>query len=128
MQHVAGGLGIHHDVARLVAVLQPHARKQVHQLVILLLRSEEHTSELQSPMYLVCRLLLESTRRSSSFSRSGEPPPLGGLHPVQDDTNAEIGSELSLNVLYLVSYPLFFFKLPGPHRHLPFSPSRPFPS
>src|SRR5437763_11258699 len=25
----------------------------------LILRSEEHTSELQSPMYLVCRLLLE---------------------------------------------------------------------
>src|SRR5437762_9911788 len=25
----------------------------------LFLRSEEHTSELQSPMYLVCRLLLE---------------------------------------------------------------------
>src|ERR1017187_2066863 len=25
-------------------------------------RSEEHTSELQSPMYLVCRLLLEHTR------------------------------------------------------------------
>src|SRR5437879_1933632 len=39
-------------------------------------RSEEHTSELQSPMYLVCRLLLEShlspshsfpTRRSSDL-------------------------------------------------------------
>src|ERR1017187_852329 len=27
--------------------------------IALLLRSEEHTSELQSPMYLVCRLLLE---------------------------------------------------------------------
>src|SRR5437762_10353071 len=27
----------------------------------LLHRSEEHTSELQSPMYLVCRLLLEKT-------------------------------------------------------------------
>src|SRR5437879_8547978 len=26
---------------------------------VLLIRSEEHTSELQSPMYLVCRLLLE---------------------------------------------------------------------
>src|SRR5437879_9804059 len=26
---------------------------------IILVRSEEHTSELQSPMYLVCRLLLE---------------------------------------------------------------------
>ena len=25
-----------------------------------LIRSEEHTSELQSPMYLVCRLLLEN--------------------------------------------------------------------
>src|SRR5437762_7269429 len=36
-------------------------------------RSEEHTSELQSPMYLVCRLLLEkkkiytSTRRRLSY-------------------------------------------------------------
>src|SRR5437879_8393066 len=27
------------------------------------LRSEEHTSELQSPMYLVCRLLLEKKTR-----------------------------------------------------------------
>src|SRR5437762_2121016 len=43
-----------------------------------MLRSEEHTSELQSPMYLVCRLLLEKyvhhpylhsfpTRRSSDL-------------------------------------------------------------
>src|SRR5436189_4754427 len=29
------------------------------QLTLARLRSEEHTSELQSPMYLVCRLLLE---------------------------------------------------------------------
>src|SRR5437762_11065662 len=28
-----------------------------------LLRSEEHTSELQSPMYLVCRLLLEKKKK-----------------------------------------------------------------
>src|SRR5437879_8303519 len=28
-------------------------------------RSEEHTSELQSPMYLVCRLLLEKKKRTS---------------------------------------------------------------
>src|SRR5437763_9980107 len=27
-------------------------------------RSEEHTSELQSPMYLVCRLLLEKKKQS----------------------------------------------------------------
>src|SRR5437764_3102403 len=28
-------------------------------------RSEEHTSELQSPMYLVCRLLLEKKKQES---------------------------------------------------------------
>src|SRR5437879_6731564 len=28
-------------------------------------RSEEHTSELQSPMYVVCRLLLENNKLSS---------------------------------------------------------------
>src|SRR5215210_8285672 len=28
-------------------------------------RSEEHTSELQSPMYLVCRLLLEKTKHTT---------------------------------------------------------------
>src|SRR5437879_11116806 len=29
-------------------------------------RSEEHTSELQSPMYLVCRLLLEKKKKRES--------------------------------------------------------------
>src|SRR5437762_4563921 len=29
------------------------------------LRSEEHTSELQSPMYLVCRLLLEKKKNTN---------------------------------------------------------------
>src|SRR5437762_7219477 len=33
-------------------------------------RSEEHTSELQSPMYLVCRLLLEKKKHEHA------PPPL----------------------------------------------------
>src|SRR5437879_12959246 len=31
------------------------------------LRSEEHTSELQSPMYLVCRLLLEKKKKQQSL-------------------------------------------------------------
>src|SRR5437763_4552219 len=31
-------------------------------------RSEEHTSELQSPMYLVCRLLLEKKKASKDVS------------------------------------------------------------
>src|SRR5437879_9209950 len=32
------------------------------------LRSEEHTSELQSPMYLVCRLLLEKKKTTKLIS------------------------------------------------------------
>src|SRR5437762_10517294 len=32
-------------------------------------RSEEHTSELQSPMYLVCRLLLEKKKKNRKPSR-----------------------------------------------------------
>src|SRR5437763_10614032 len=31
-------------------------------------RSEEHTSELQSPMYLVCRLLLEKKKNRTKFT------------------------------------------------------------
>src|SRR5437762_10530876 len=31
------------------------------------LRSEEHTSELQSPMYLVCRLLLEKKKQQAIY-------------------------------------------------------------
>src|SRR5437762_7146027 len=42
-------------------------------------RSEEHTSELQSPMYLVCRLLLEkkkvgSPARSAALKNSPNAP------------------------------------------------------
>src|SRR5690348_17688389 len=33
----------------------------------LLLRSEEHTSELQSPVHLVCRLLLEKKKTSHTI-------------------------------------------------------------
>src|SRR5436189_4210924 len=32
-------------------------------------RSEEHTSELQSPMYLVCRLLLEKKKKDRHVPR-----------------------------------------------------------
>src|SRR5437764_10831034 len=33
-------------------------------------RSEEHTSELQSPMYLVCRLLLEKKKKYTTKIRA----------------------------------------------------------
>src|SRR5437762_11404100 len=43
---------------RLAAVMMSYSRHE-----LLILRSEEHTSELQSPMYLVCRLLLEKKKK-----------------------------------------------------------------
>src|SRR5437879_8824444 len=36
-------------------------------------RSEEHTSELQSPMYLVCRLLLEKKNKSRNSKELASP-------------------------------------------------------
>src|SRR5438876_6027199 len=39
---------------------QPQLRGVTHQLITY--RSEEHTSELQSPVHLVCRLLLEKKK------------------------------------------------------------------
>src|SRR3712207_8972186 len=38
-------------------------------------RPEEHTSELQSRQYLVCRLLLEKTPRPTPDARSAQPVP-----------------------------------------------------
>src|SRR3712207_8514495 len=43
-----------------------HVLKRPHLADLLHLRSEEHTSELQSRQYLVCRLLLEKKNNNSS--------------------------------------------------------------
>src|SRR3712207_7197113 len=40
-----------------------------------LLRSEEHTSELQSRQYLVCRLLLEKKKQKATSSRTAHRSP-----------------------------------------------------
>src|SRR5437762_10319981 len=45
-------------------------------------RSEEHTSELQSPMYLVCRLLLEKKNQQEFFSKR-----VRNRQPVSDVTS-----------------------------------------
>src|SRR3712207_8360718 len=47
-------------------------------------RSEEHTSELQSRQYLVCRLLLEKNRRETSYKRS---PSTGLWRANSEDRN-----------------------------------------
>src|SRR5690348_17390430 len=36
-------------------------------------RSEEHTSELQSPVHLVCRLLLEKKKKKSKTTNNTKP-------------------------------------------------------
>src|SRR5437762_6455812 len=51
----------------LVVGIAPHQRRQIERdaqagAARAQQRSEEHTSELQSPMYLVCRLLLEKKK------------------------------------------------------------------
>src|SRR5437762_9486813 len=49
---------------------QPDVRDSLHTSIIAnrksKIRSEEHTSELQSPMYLVCRLLLEKKKNNEN--------------------------------------------------------------
>src|SRR3712207_7128545 len=57
--HHAVGLVLDVLDARLDLVLRELERR----LAVLTLRSEEHTSELQSRQYLVCRLLLEKKKQ-----------------------------------------------------------------
>src|SRR5437763_16190445 len=52
------------DEDAVVAIPIHHLRSGPHGIVVSYSeRSEEHTSELQSPMYLVCRLLLEKKKK-----------------------------------------------------------------
>src|SRR5690348_17794884 len=50
-------------------------------VIVPIIRSEEHTSELQSPVHLVCRLLLEKKKkqRAPTASISKESPAITGL-------------------------------------------------
>src|SRR5437879_9506111 len=47
-------------------------------------RSEEHTSELQSPMYLVCRLLLEKKKKKRYVIEEEERKQMSGENKVQE--------------------------------------------
>src|SRR3712207_7297989 len=49
-----------HEVGRTIEL---GMRGQVYRLTVATVRSEEHTSELQSRQYLVCRLLLEKKKK-----------------------------------------------------------------
>src|SRR5436189_3769781 len=68
-----------HDALPILPHLIPHMlqvqkkRRQFYQVMKVLVpssRSEEHTSELQSPMYLVCRLLLEKKKNKNKIKHN----------------------------------------------------------
>src|SRR5690348_17692494 len=59
-----------HVVVGAGGVFQHHAGLGLRQPVLVLVRSEEHTSELQSPVHLVCRLLLEKKKNIKSLHTS----------------------------------------------------------
>src|SRR6202521_5454081 len=98
----------------------------------LCLRSEEHTSELQSPQNLVCRLLLEKKRTHSCLSARR-----GARQPYSDSGVARLRSVRSVWSVVrtatswatcpLAAIFLFFFKEPAPPEISPFSPPRPLP-
>src|SRR5207244_13371697 len=57
--NIAADLAGMADAAEMVTRLSSHIFVPVFGVIMLVGRSEEHTSELQSPDHLVCRLLLE---------------------------------------------------------------------
>src|SRR6202030_4172329 len=73
-------------------------------------RSEEHTSELQSPCNLVCRLLLEKKKPSDAGAIALTPA------PGRSSVHASKPLALSIGVT-------FFFKEWGAHRDLLSSPT-----
>src|SRR5256885_13123037 len=61
------------DVAFVLHAVANEVRHREHLQIVLLakfdeLRSEEHTSELQSPCNLVCRLLLEKKKKTHQYN------------------------------------------------------------
>src|ERR1017187_8220750 len=92
-------------------------------------RSEEHTSELQSPMYLVCRLLLGKKEQKCELCTSnlraclhvylcGDPPVRHGCQSgVGEHPRPEFPGE---------GHDLFF-KRAAPREDHPFSPPAPSP-
>src|SRR2546429_6328719 len=56
-----------------------------HQRVVLRARSEEHTSELQSRLHLVCRLLLEKKNFRPGYAHARPPAAPRSLHSYPFD-------------------------------------------
>src|SRR5437763_10850044 len=59
----------------------PEFAAKVKQGPVMMMRSEEHTSELQSPMYLVCRLLLEKKKNQKNHQHRNR-----AANGIEDET------------------------------------------
>src|SRR6202021_979702 len=93
-----------------------------------IMRSEEHTSELQSPDHLVCRLLLEKKKKIARRTTSHIPvPPICSRTPsvrLCERTSPCFYYDTASPEIYAVSLhaPPFFFKKAGTPEPPPFSP------
>src|ERR1039457_5007029 len=96
-------------------------------------RSEEHTSELQSPCNLVCRLLLEKKKKSpTSDSRQSDSPTSTPARPTPRRTASvrtrsrpacATGPASLLEILFF----FFFLKNRAPPKFSPLPLPAPFP-
>src|ERR1041384_6370582 len=97
------------------------------------IRSEEHTSELQSLAYLVCRLLLEKKTKayrnpSTSQCDAGLPSTVAALAVFSHDTpSATLGLSKASGLALLFSFFFFFFIDPPPPQLSPPPPPPPLP-
>src|SRR6202140_3047742 len=93
-------------------------------------RSEEHTSELQSPKDLVCRLLLEKNKNHHNLSRPRPTACRRRTAPTATHGRARggavrCGGPLCCGRCTPVVCSFFFFKGAGAPRLIPFSPRGP---
>src|ERR1039457_6327400 len=96
------------------------------------IRSEEHTSELQSPCNLVCRLLLEKTQKAST-AKHRTPKPSAGASPTASPRTATVMTPMSITPKASAANPctpksiIFFFLTANPPTPSPPPPPPPSP-
>src|SRR5438105_7828906 len=80
-------------------------------------RSEEHTSELQSRVDLVCRLLLEKKKEERCSPRSREPPFITLVHALPPDPGVQATSRLVALAARTAGLPVRARPYRGAHDH-----------
>src|SRR3990170_4346831 len=91
-------------------------------------RSEEHTSELQSPDHLVCRLLLEKKQKTKGRLQRSDRSlgvDVGGV--LRQDRHDQLVERVELRLRSEPALLFFFFGVPRPPQSPPFPPRPPSP-